>query len=652
MRIARRASMEYDSLLQRIEDQKNNQDISEKLYRYSALIEAIDFFSQQLNFEQIIDAAFDFINELLMVEHSVLFCFDDSGSYVLKKAKGFQTGGCAVKNNKRLENLAKFHGNILYGTESMAKYFEEDVLNLYKVKLIIPLMVGHDLYGFALISNKTAGDYSEDDHIISEVLMKLFNTALSNYKRQEVLQKANLSLDEKIFNLFAINQSSRALLSELNLDVLYGLSIDIFSELTQSSVTGFILYDEKSERYGLKAFKDIYRRETEVLLSLGFNRENRLDANKMIIDLSDARDREYFDSLFEEGIEALGELKPLYLVLLVKNNKLLGLVSLSHTVTGSEYKKSVFELIESLASSTFISLSNAQLFNQVTEQKKVIQSKLEKLINLNNLIKNINSSSRMEILLEMTLKTLNAFFDVEKALIALYDIEREEFDIESSIGLCSPWEVIIPNDKWKKVLEGNTVVINRAQDVLKYFEEGLDESLEKISGACMIPIYIDRVEIEILGILVVFMFKKATVGEEENRLALESIAGHIAPVLSNLFAMEEQQRFLLPNHIELFKKALKKEISQAVEFSLELEVLEIMDSRDFVFRGEAMEDKLKSYFSKIYPFSYNNIFVLDNEITEDAEGMIRQITGIDSIKVKQMVFGKDFGSYAEFFQLF
>ncbi len=644
--------MKQNSLWQRVEDQKNNQDISEKLYRYSGLIEAIDFFSQHLNLEQIIDAAFDFINELLMVEHSVLFCFDEGDTYVLKKVKGFKSGVCNVKNSGGLENLARFHGNILHDKNTMGKYFEEELLELYRVKLVIPLILEHGLYGFALISNKTVGDFGDNDYIISEVLMKLFNTALSNYKRQEVLQKANLSLDEKIFNLFAINQSSRALLSELNLDVLYSLSIDVFSELTQSSVTGFVLYDEKSERYVLKAFKDVYNRGADTLLSLGFNSGNRIDENKMIIDVSDAQDRDYFNSLFEEGTEALEELNPLYLVLLVKNNKILGFVSLSSTVTGIEYKKSVFELIESLASSTFISLSNAQLFNQVTEQKKVIQNKLEKLINLNLLIKNINSSSRAEILLELTLKTLNTSFDVKKALIALYDSEKEEFNVASSVGLHGTWEAIKPNGQWGKVLEGNTVVINQENAVKKYFEAGLADSLGKISGACMVPIYIDRVEIELLGILVVFMFGNAMVGNQENVLILESVAGHIAPVLSNLSAMEEQRRFLLPNHIELFKKALKKEISQAAEFSLDLEVLEIMDSREFVFRGDAIEDKLKSYFSKIYPFSYNNIFVLDNEITEDVEELIRQITGVDSIKVKRMVFGKDFSSYAEFFQLF
>ncbi len=74
--------MEYNTLGHNTEEQKTNEDITEKLFRYSGLVVAIDFFSQQLNFEQIIDAAFDFINEMLLVECSALYCLgNDRSSY-------------------------------------------------------------------------------------------------------------------------------------------------------------------------------------------------------------------------------------------------------------------------------------------------------------------------------------------------------------------------------------------------------------------------------------------------------------------------------------------------------------------------------------------------------------------------------------------
>jgi hypothetical protein len=377
-----------------------------------------------------------------------------------------------------------------------------------------------------------------------------------------------------------------------------------------------------------------------------------IDSNKIIIDVAEEGDRAYFNAIFEEDIDSLSELKPLYLILIVRNNQILGFVSLSSTVTGSKYKSSIFELIESLASSTFISLSNARLFSQVTEQKKSIQNKLEKLVSLNELIKNINSSTRTDILLEMTLKTLAISFDVEKALIALYDKEEEAFEIQSLLGIRVPEVIIKPDFKWEKVMEGGTLILSSGEEAKYFLGEDFYNSLGEISGLSVMPIYIERIDTDILGVIMVFKYKEAGTWDEENILTLESIAGHIAPVLNNLYTLEEQQKFLLPNHIELFKKNLKNEILQAEEFSMDLEVLEIMDCRDFLFKEETLTDKLKNYFTGIYPFSYNNIFILHNEITEDVERYIKGITGIDNLKIKQMVYNKHFRSFGEFFQLF
>lgn len=644
--------MDYTTPGQDTKGLKKELDITEKLFRYSGLVEAIDYFSQQLNLEQILDAAFDFINEMLLVECSALYCLEyDKNCYTRRKVKGYCTEPDQIEVSPSHDEFAKFHGSILYNRDKMTRYIKEELLKEYRVKLVVLLIAEHSLYGFILVSNKVMGDFYDNDYVIAEVLMKLINTALSNYKRYEILQKANLSLDEKIFNLFAINQSSRALLSELNLNALYSLSVDVFSELTQSSFTGFILYEEKSERYVLKAFKDIYYGVRDIYMDLTLSPNAPVHPDKLIIDVTKPQDREYFNTLFEEGIEAISELKPLYLVLLLRNNSILGFVSLSCTVTGVEYKNSVFELIESLASSTYISLSNASLFTQVMKQKKFIENKLDNLMNLNNLIKNINSSTRIDTLIEMTLKTLSVSFGASKAFIALYNTEDNCFKIENSVGIRFEGE-IYSNHHWDKILEGFTAVLSSEREVYEYFEPELLESMGEISGASIVPIYIDRVECELLGILTVFSFMNTRVGEEENQLILESIAGHIAPVLSNLFTLKEQQKFLLPNHIELFKKALKNEISLAQEYSLELQVIEIMDCREFLFKEELLYDKLKSYFSKVFPFSYNNIFVLDNDVTEGIEELLRSITRVDSLKIKQMVYNKDFSSFTEFFQLF
>ncbi len=57
-----------------------------------------------------------------------------------------------------------------------------------------------------------------------------------------------MKLDKKIFNLFFINHCSRTLLSELNLEKIYMLCIDIIRELTASSVTSFGLYEDARDK--------------------------------------------------------------------------------------------------------------------------------------------------------------------------------------------------------------------------------------------------------------------------------------------------------------------------------------------------------------------------------------------------------------------
>lgn len=643
--------MEYDSILKKIEQQKKEENLSSKLFRYAGLIKAIEFFSQRLNYEQIIDAAFDFVNELLTIEKSSVFAIQGN-NFVLKKVKGCDSEVIHIKNNTEMQNIASLHGTLLYDEEHLLKYFDKEVLDSYSVKTVIPLIIENILHGFIFISNKTVSDLNSDDYIISESLMRLFNNALENYKRFEELQKANRELDEKIFNLFAINQSSKALLSELSLDILYNLSVDVFSELTQSSLTGFVLYDEKSEKYALKAFKDIFNMDSSIQLSLTLSKIARIDVNKVIVDVTNEKDVLYFKSIFIEGLEILAPLKTRYIIILIKNGKVLGFVSLAQTVTGFEFKNSMFELIESMASSTYIALSNAQLFKQVNEQKKVIQGKLDKLVSLNNLMKNINSSTKVETLLELTLKTLDVSFDVDKALIALHNKEKGCLTIKETLKIETRKKEIKFSKGWKKVLEGDTVYELREEDAQNFVNSALLKDIGEISGVLIIPIYIDRLEIDLIGVIMIFKNKKLPLNDEENLITLETIAGHISPVLSNLFTIEEQQRFLLPNYIEIFKMDLKNEITEAVELMLDLQIIRIRDKREYIFKGNTIVDKLKHSFKRVYPFSSNDIFVIVNDKEKGIDNKIRRITGVENVDILSMTLGKEFNNFQEFFKLF
>ncbi|WP_024832723.1 GAF domain-containing protein [Ruminiclostridium josui] len=640
--------MKYQSILQRLEDEKKDEILSAKLYRYNGLMQAIEYFSQKLVFEQIIDAAFDFINELLLINNAIVYVLEES-IYTAKRVKGFKDYVKEIENTSNFENLATFYGNILYEKEKIVRFFDSEMITNMDINAVVPLIIEGKLYGFIMINGK---DFSDDDYIILESLMRLINNALENYSRYESLAKVNKVLDEKIFNLFAINQSSKVLLSELRIDALYDLAVELFSELTRSTVTGFILFDERSHRYILKGFKDVFYKIKDIFVSIELNKNYKIDSNKVIIDLENPKDRDYFFNLFEDSEEQVKAFNAKYIVIIIKESQILGFVTLSDTVTGDKYSSGIFELIESLASSMYIALSNADLFKQVNEQKQIIQRKLDKLVSLNKLTKNISSSLRIETLMEVTAKTLEISFNMQKGLLCLYDKESNEFSVSESIGLDGNLDkCIIPNDKWRRVFEGDYIYEIGQDKVTEYMGYEAAEKVGESQGILIVPIYVDTLEVELLGAIVIFKYDGLQLDNEENLITLETIAGHIAPVLKNLLVIQMQQRFMLPNYVELFKNELKHEVKAAMDYNINLSVIQVEDKRDFIFKGTSIIDSIKDNFKKVYPFSYNNVFIIEND-DENIEDRIIKCTGVTDLKIRKMVLGKDFKNFANFFDLF
>ncbi|MDP4180956.1 MAG: GAF domain-containing protein [Bacillota bacterium] len=639
--------MDYEQILSRIEEENKQRFLSTKIFRYSGIIKAIEFFSQKLSFDQIVEAAFDFTNELLTVERSAIFAISGN-SFVLKNIKGEGNEITKIDNTPELQNLPKYYGYLLYD-DKLSKYFDETILKVYNVAMVIPLIIDDMLFGFIFVSNKTMGQLESEDYSISEALMKLFNNALENYKRFEDLQDMNRELDEKVFNLFAINQSSKALLSELNLNSLYNLSIDVFSELTQSSITGFVLYDELSEDYKLKAFKDIYFKEADIIIGLNSNEKASIDLGRVILNMEDNADIDYFNSLFIEGLCAIKFLRSKYLVLILKYNKVLGFVSLGPTTTGTPYKKSIFELTESLASAAYIALSNAQLFKKVNDQKKLLENKLADLISLNRLMKNINSAVDINTLFDLTLKTLSVSFNVEKVILTLYDEGKKVFKIQKSLNVKTSKKEIKPNRYWKKVFEGDTIYEAQEIATAKYINKAMMDELGKCSGILIIPIFLEKLEIEILGALIVFKYKDSLICDDEYMLTLETVTGHIAPVISCLKNTEKLKKITQPDFNLMLKMDLEMEILEAQNLFIDLNVIYFKDKNfTSLFENNKIIDKIKEKFSKVYPVTNNDIFIITNDSWDDINEKISQLKATSAVETQIFTFGKHFKSYKQF----
>jgi hypothetical protein len=642
--------VEYKDILKRVNNQKNSPEINNKLFWYLGLIQAIELFSQKLNFDQVVYTCMDSINELLLVEKSAIYVKQED-TYVLKRQKGFESCVNEISNSQILRDLPVLNAGLL-NKDKGSRYFGGSLIDEMEVQMVVPLIMENELFGFILIGNKIIGEYDEDNFVLAEALMRLFNNALENYKKYEDIQKINRELDEKVFNLFAINQSSKVLLSELNISNLYTLAVDVFSELTQSSVTGFILLDKPSNSFVLRSYRNIFDVNQKMEMVVRNKQNVQVDPYRIILSADNKNDVEYLKNISADWQEMIEKLKTKYFILLIKRQEIIGIVTIGESITGQGYKDSVFELIESLATSTYIAISNAELFKKVNEQKELINRKLEKLIMLNSLMKNINSSKSLNVMVQMVLKTLDVAFRVEKALIAVYDDKKNQFNILDTLGFDTKKRKIVPTKDWKRAFEGDMIYETGIDIAGKYVKKELAEDMGSISGIVISPISLETAEsIETFGVVIVFKYKEALITDEENRVIVQTISNHIATIMSSFSKMEEQARTLIPNYIECFKDDLKEAIDESERFNLDIEVINVQLKDRFTFKENAYLDDIIKTYKKVYPVSNSNIFIITYIKNDNIENELKEKIGSD-IEIEKHRLNRDFKSFEEFIKLY
>ena len=347
--------------------------------RYNKLLRAIDFFTQRFTIEQLSNFAFEFIGELLNV-HSVALFERENESFHLKKCIGIDVNNYHITNTAKLQNIATFHGNIMIS--NFVQYFDKVDIDFFNTNLAIPLIIDDNLHGFMLCNNSCNINFEDENYNICNSLMRLINSNLENIKHIEDLERKNKQLDSKIFNLFAINHSSKSLLSQINLEKLYYLATDIFSEVTTSKVTSFGIFDNLTNKINVLGYRNVSnfsRYYTHLNLYC-----NNYKKNKIVLDIVD--DIDIIKSIFI-NYEEFYKLDAKFIVLLVKD-EILGFVTLSESVTNNHYDESTFELIESLSSFAHIALSNAIMFQEIKYQKELVEKKFKSLSKLNSIITN------------------------------------------------------------------------------------------------------------------------------------------------------------------------------------------------------------------------------------------------------------------------
>ncbi len=687
--------MDVHSVLAQLEAERQTESVTAKLYRYMGLMQTIGLFSQRLTRAQCLDIAFDSVNELVTIAHSLLYTVhegvarDGSGSSAvpdaepvdepgaeapavepkqasdgpkqasgepclyLRKIKGVTDPPPFLALTERMRSLALMGTGILVREKALKAVLGDEICERLRVRALIPFVNDDVLEGIILLGEKAVSGFDNDDAIILEALLRLADGALENNRRLDDLACMNRAMDAKVFDLFAINQATRALMSETSLESLVHLSVDVFSEVMRSSRTALFLEEGDACDLPLLAYLNV--RNTADSPDPGCHiaacRPDALpEPMPQVADLRTEAGRALAARLFPGGEETLGRVGARCLVLLARQGRLAGMVTLGERMEGGSYAQDQLEVIESLAAATLIAIENARLIEALGRQKRDLCERLERLLSLSTLIKNINASGNMETLLELTGRTLETSFSVRKGMLLLWDGEAEVFRVTRTIGFDGAGE-LPGTGAWETVLNGNVVCEAGARRLREWIPASILPDGEDVEGILIEPIQHTDIRRVVLGAIVVLSFRDSGVRDTENLLTMEAIANHLSLMIIAFDALGRQRRFRMPLHVEAFKHALRQRIAESQEQGRPFDLLQVSDQRGYIFRENNLAGRLEEHYDHVYPVAHNDVFVLPEGDGHEAAESLARVFGEDEVRVRVLRFGREFSSFKEFFDL-
>lgn len=526
------------------QDQSND-----KIFKHNLFMQAIDFFTQKLNMQQLAKYAFHFFNEMLSLEASAMF-LKNKNEFILVQNRNYRVKKYSIQNTEYIQKIATLHGHVL--DDNFQAYFHAKDIEMFNAKIIIPLII-HDLVvGFIISCGKKTGTLSKNEYMTADTLMRLVNHSLENIQNYHDLRETNIQLDQKVFNLSTINHCSKTLLSELEIDKLYTLAADVFSEVTCSKVTSFGIYDEILKKVIIRGYKNVY---TFDKYYGEFELRNKYYYSNQIV-LHYQKDIQKIKEIFVNWSD-FAKLDTEYIILLVQE-QILGFVTISKSINDREYDEALFELVDSLATSAYIALSNAMLINKIKQQKLMIENKYHILTKLNTLIKNIKNCIDLDELCNVTIKTLHVVFGIDKALISLRI--NEKYEIKEAIGFKPRHKVIDLSEHWKNIDYEGILCQFHSKENRTYFSEDFLFDVGQSNCLVISPISVESYEFEEdtspLGYIVVFALSKNMI--EDLPLLIDTISGNISPIIKSMLHVEKIKKEYIVNQRESFVNALNK----------------------------------------------------------------------------------------------
>lgn len=515
---------------------------------YDKIIKAIDFFSQELHEEQFSRYGYPFLHDLLNLKKSAFYMVKDfknvESPYLLTHKINSTIDFEIISNSKQLKNLAVFHGRYL--DDNFDQYFPKGLLDQTAINLIIPIINKSVLYGFII----------SEDHLPYEgrldylsVINTVINMSFSYIVNHQILEERSTALRSEVYNLNMLTHLIAEIVSEKNLDNLYDLCIDSVRELTASSYTTLVFYDEILGKYATKASKDIVEQEN---LMLSYELNNKaVEITEKIYDVT--VDFEKLDKIFVNA-EQFRRINAKH-VLMMFDDRFKGFITIGKPVNGSKLDASVLYKINTIAHFILIAIKNANYIAKIERQNSLIESQLKTMKNLNEALNIINTCETSDELIDVVMTTLDIQFDIEN----YFFIKKEVLGTSMLFKKGNYEELIIDLKQLPSDFE-YYYHVDSIPNVLNIHSNG---------DNCLIvaPIKIkESEEVTIYGYLIITKVREKL--EEYQLTAIKTISQLISPVIKSFIKTEAVEKNYLINEEVLFLSKVKEALHAKKEYNL------------------------------------------------------------------------------------
>ncbi|MGD9488288.1 MAG: GAF domain-containing protein [Calditrichaceae bacterium] len=363
------------------------------------------------------------------------------------------------------------------------------------------------------------------------------------FNEDEVLEKLALQekqLQRKTTELDSMRRIGIALSSELNIERLLVIVMDVVNELMNSERSSFYIVDEeRGELWSKIAQKAEVK---EIRLKIGTGIAGHVAKTGEVINIPDA----YKDSRFDPSTDKRTGYRthsilcmPIFESLKdeTRKPKIVGVLQILNKKEGV-FDSSDEDLLAGLASQIAISINNSRLYN-------ILEKKVNELNLLYDIEMEVGKAYNLDELLIKLITKITGTLKVEAALLTMYDHQTREFSnrVGKNIDIQKLEDAGISPDAsiaGEVIRSGTAYFTNNALSD-KFFDQGFSKltGIQIVQAACT-PLKIGN---DVIGVIEVFnKTERDDFFRAEDIVMINSLASQISRIIETYRLREEKMK--------------------------------------------------------------------------------------------------------------